>query len=38
MFVVGTESASSTIICIFLEMIKNPRVLEEAQLEVRERY
>ncbi|KAK4352605.1 hypothetical protein RND71_028123 [Anisodus tanguticus] len=37
MFVAGTETASSTIIWAFLEMIKNPSVMAKAQLEVRER-
>lgn len=37
MFLAGTETASTTIIWAFLELMKNPRVMEKAQLEVRER-
>uniref|UniRef100_M1AL84 Cytochrome P450 71D6 n=1 Tax=Solanum tuberosum TaxID=4113 RepID=M1AL84_SOLTU len=37
MFLAGTETASTTLIWAFLELIKNPRVMEKAQLEVRQR-
>ncbi|WMV26518.1 hypothetical protein MTR67_019903 [Solanum verrucosum] len=37
MFLAGTETTSTTLIWAFLELIKNPRVMEKAQLEVRER-
>uniref|UniRef100_M1B0M1 Cytochrome P450 n=3 Tax=Solanum tuberosum TaxID=4113 RepID=M1B0M1_SOLTU len=37
MFLAGTETASTTLIWAFLELIKNPRVMVKAQLEVRER-
>ncbi|WMV26554.1 hypothetical protein MTR67_019939 [Solanum verrucosum] len=33
MFLAGTETASTTLIWAFLELIKNPRVMEKAQLE-----
>lgn len=36
MFLAGTETASATIVWAFLEMMKNPRVMAKAQLEVRE--
>ncbi|KAK4722076.1 hypothetical protein R3W88_012309 [Solanum pinnatisectum] len=36
-FLAGTETASTTLIWAFLELIKNPHVMEKAQLEVRER-
>ncbi|WMV26525.1 hypothetical protein MTR67_019910 [Solanum verrucosum] len=37
MFLAGTKTTSTTIIWAYLELIKNPRVMEKAQLEVRER-
>ncbi|KAL3371204.1 hypothetical protein AABB24_007977 [Solanum stoloniferum] len=37
MFLAGTETASTTIIWAFLELMKTPHVMEKAQLEVRER-